>query len=50
MVVLALLAPALTPFGPYAVHVRYRYASPGTILPESGQRFWLEADQLGAIR
>jgi peptide/nickel transport system permease protein len=44
---LALLAPALSPFDPYEVHVTYKYAGPGTILQETGQRFWLGADQLG---
>jgi peptide/nickel transport system permease protein len=44
---LALLAPALAPFDPYEVHVTYKYAGPGTILQETGQRFWLGADQLG---
>jgi peptide/nickel transport system permease protein len=44
---LALLAPVLAPFDPYEVHVTYKYAGPGLILPETGQRFWLGADQLG---
>jgi peptide/nickel transport system permease protein len=44
---LALLAPVLAPFDPYEVHVTYKYAAPGVILQETGQRFWLGADQLG---
>ena len=44
---LALLAPALAPFDPSEVHVTYKYAAPGAILQETGQRFWLGADQLG---
>lgn len=44
---LALLAPVLAPFDPYEVHVTYKYAAPGMILQETGQRFWLGADQLG---
>lgn len=47
MIALALLAPSLAPFDPYEVHVRYKYANPGTVLEETGQRFWLGADQLG---
>lgn len=47
MVLVAVFAPALAPFDPYAVHVVHKYASPGTVLAEAGQRFWLGADQLG---
>ena len=47
MIVLALLASSLAPFDPYEVHVRYKYANPGVVLEETGQRFWLGADQLG---
>jgi peptide/nickel transport system permease protein len=47
LVCLALSAPLLMPFDPYEPHVRYKYANPGTIYPETGQRFWLGADQLG---
>src|SRR5215470_15403175 len=47
MVSLALLAASLAPFDPYEVHVRYKYANPGVVLEETGQRFWLGADQLG---
>jgi peptide/nickel transport system permease protein len=43
----AILAPAITPFDPYEVHVLYKYAEPGTIHEENSQRFWLGADQLG---
>jgi len=47
MVILALLASSLAPFDPYEVHVRYKYANPGVVLEETGQRFWFGADQLG---
>src|SRR5215471_20366574 len=47
MVVVALLASSLAPFDPYEVHVRYKYANPGALVEETGQRFWLGADQLG---
>ncbi len=47
LVALVLLAPLLSPFDPYAVHVLHKYAAPGTVLAETGQRFWLGADQLG---
>src|SRR5712691_9677486 len=47
MITLALLASSLAPFDPYAVHVQYKYASPGARVEETGQRFWLGADQLG---
>jgi peptide/nickel transport system permease protein len=47
MIVLALLAAYLAPFDPYEVHVRYKYANPGAVVEETGQRFWLGADQLG---
>jgi peptide/nickel transport system permease protein len=47
LVLMALLAPVLAPFDPYEPHVLYRYADPGTLYPETGQRFWLGADQLG---
>ena len=32
MVLVAVFAPALSPFDPYAVHVVHKYASPGTVL------------------
>jgi peptide/nickel transport system permease protein len=47
MIGLALLASSLAPFDPYEVHVRYKYANPGAVVEETGQRFWLGADQLG---
>jgi peptide/nickel transport system permease protein len=47
MIIVALLASSLAPFDPYAVHVRYKYASPGALVEETGQRFWLGSDQLG---
>lgn len=47
IVCLALFAPVLAPFDPYEVHVVYKYANPGAVLQETGQRFWLGADQLG---
>lgn len=47
LVLLALLAPVLAPFDPYEPHVTYKYAAPGTMLQETGQRFWFGADQLG---
>src|SRR5918912_4222042 len=47
MVVLALLGPWIAPFDPYEVHVLYKYAEPGAIIEETGQRLWLGADQLG---
>src|SRR5499426_447460 len=47
MLAVALLAPYLAPFDPYEVHVRYKYANPGALVEETGQRFWLGADQLG---
>ena len=43
----AFFAPVLSPFDPYEVHVLYKYAPPGTPLNDTGQRFWLGADQLG---
>src|SRR5919109_5676674 len=47
MVLLAILGPWIAPFDPYEVHVIYKYAEPGAIIEETGQRFWLGADQLG---
>ena len=47
LVCLAVSAPLLMPFDPYEPHVLYKYANPGTIYTETGQRFWLGADQLG---
>jgi peptide/nickel transport system permease protein len=47
VIAIALLAPFLAPFDPYEVHVRYKYANPGALVEETGQRFWLGADQLG---
>jgi len=47
LVLVACGAPVLAPFDPYAVHVTYKYASPGTLYTETGQYFWLGADQLG---
>src|SRR5712691_4215102 len=47
MIAVALLASSLAPFDPYEVHVRYKYANPGAFVEETGQRFWLGADQLG---
>ena len=47
VIAIALLAPCLAPFDPYEVHVRYKYANPGALVEETGQRFWLGADQLG---
>jgi peptide/nickel transport system permease protein len=47
MVLLAVLAPWIAPFDPYEVHVIYKYASPGSTIAGTGQRFWLGADQLG---
>lgn len=47
LVFLALAASYLMPFDPYEPHIRYKYANPGTIYTETGQRFWLGADQLG---
>src|SRR5262249_4177605 len=47
LVFVASLAPVLTPFDPYQVHTRYKYAPPGTLYEETGRRFWLGADQLG---
>ncbi len=47
IVLLAFLAPVISPFDPYEVHVTYKYAAPGTVLETTGQRFWLGADQLG---
>src|SRR5574341_615879 len=44
MIIVVLLASSLAPFDPYAVHVLYKYASPGTLVEEPGQRFWLGAD------
>ena len=46
-VALAITAPLLMPFDPYEPHIPYKYANPGTIYAETGQRFWLGADQLG---
>src|SRR5713101_6641371 len=36
MIAVALLASSLAPFDPYAVHVRYKYASPGALVEETG--------------
>lgn len=47
LVLIAAFAPILAPFDPYEVHVLYKYAAPGTLYEETGQRFWLGADQLG---
>lgn len=47
IVLLALLAPVIAPFDPYEVHVIHKYVGPGSILEETGQRFWFGADQLG---
>src|SRR6266511_2972794 len=47
MVSLAMMGPLIAPSDPYEVHVLYKYASPGSIIEETGQRFWLGADQLG---
>ena len=47
LVAMAILGPVIAPFDPYEVHVPYKYAGPGTIYEETGQRFWLGADQLG---
>jgi ABC-type dipeptide/oligopeptide/nickel transport system permease subunit len=47
LVFLALTAPLLMPFDPYEPHIPYKYASPGTLYTETGQHFWLGADQLG---
>ena len=47
LLALAILGPIIAPFDPYEVHVPYKYAGPGTIYEETGQRFWLGADQLG---
>ncbi len=47
IVLLAFLAPVISPFDPYEVHVTYKYAAPGVVLETTGQRFWLGADQLG---
>ena len=46
LVPLALLAPLLAPFDPYAVHVLHKYAAPGSVLAETGQHFWLGAERL----
>jgi peptide/nickel transport system permease protein len=46
-VVVALASPSIAPFDPYEVHVRDKYAAPGTLHEETGQRFWLGTDQLG---
>jgi ABC-type dipeptide/oligopeptide/nickel transport system permease subunit len=47
LVVLAITAPLLMPFDPYEPHIAYKYANPGTLYSETGQHFWLGADQLG---
>jgi peptide/nickel transport system permease protein len=47
MVALTMMGPLIAPFDPYEVHVLYKYAAPGTIIEETGARFWLGADQLG---
>ena len=47
MIFSAVLAPLIAPFPPKDVHVTYKYASPGTTHEETGQKFWLGADQLG---
>jgi peptide/nickel transport system permease protein len=46
-VLVALMSPSIAPFDPYEVHVRYKYASPGSAMEETGQRFWFGTDQLG---
>ena len=45
MIALALLASSLAPFDPYEVHVQYKYANPGAMVEETGQRFWLASLQ-----
>ncbi len=47
ILLLAFFAPVIAPFDPYEVHVLYKYAPPGAVLQETGQHFWLGADQLG---
>ncbi len=47
VLLVAFFAPVLAPFDPYEVHVLYKYAVPGTVLKETGERLWLGADQLG---
>jgi peptide/nickel transport system permease protein len=47
MVSLAMMGPLIAPSDPYEVHVLYKYAAPGAIIEETGERFWLGADQLG---
>ena len=49
-VLLAILSSVISPFDPFEVHVfpvDYKYAPPGTIIEETGERFWLGSDQLG---
>ena len=47
MVSAAILSPVIAPFDYREVNVDYRYASPGTVIEETGQRFWLGSDSLG---
>jgi peptide/nickel transport system permease protein len=47
LVLSAVLASVIAPFDPYEPHVLYKYVGPGTLYPDTGQHFWLGADQLG---
>ena len=47
MVFAAVFAPFIAPFDPRDVHVPYKYAGPGTVIEETGERLWLGADSLG---
>ena len=47
LVLLAIAAPAVSPFDPYDFRGKYKYSGPGTVVTETGETFWLGADQLG---
>ena len=58
MIFVAILAPVVAPFDPYAPHIvdteHYKYAPPGTTIADTGddvldagKTFWFGADQLG---
>ncbi|MCE2463679.1 MAG: ABC transporter permease [Dehalococcoidia bacterium] len=54
LVIVAIIAPLISPFDVREVHVTYKYAGPGTICEDetscrgsTGERLWLGGDQLG---
>lgn len=47
LVLIAALAPVISPFDPYRVHVGNKYASPGEVEAKQGGTFLLGSDHLG---